>query len=72
MKVAEKFDQVTEHNLPEEITSDKYLNAFATKLMDLSNRLNEIDDDDTFDDAIDIKQDYLPAIREFILNITGL
>lgn len=40
-------------------------------MMGLSNRLNEIEDDDLFDNALDIKEDYLPAIQEFIMNITG-
>jgi hypothetical protein len=53
-------------------TDDKYLNEFAQKLMNLSNRLNEVEDDDVFRDDLDIKTDYLPDIREFIFRVTGL
>lgn len=45
MKVAGTFDEVEDKNLPPEITRNPYLNKFTEKLMDLSNRLNEIDDD---------------------------
>jgi len=72
MKVAEKFKDKEHYELPEEVTKNEYLNKFADKMMNLSNRLNEIEDDDDLDDALDIKEDYLPAIQEFILNITGL
>lgn len=72
MKIAENFDEITLHDLPSEIIKNKYLSLFADKLMHLSNRLNEIDEEDEFTDDLDIKEDYLPAIREFIANITGL
>lgn len=70
VKVATKYSEKINHDLPEQITKDKYLNAFADKMMKLSNRLNEVEHE--FDDAIDIKENYLPAIQEFILNINGL
>ena len=54
------------------LSQSKYLNDFAQKLMNLSNRLNEIEDDDYLRDDIDIKEDYLPDIREFIFKVTGL
>jgi len=54
------------------LSQSKYLNDFAQKLMDLSNRLNEIEDDDYLRDDIDIKEDYLSDIREFIFKVTGL
>ena len=55
-------------------TDDKYLNEFAQKLMNLSNRLNEVEDedDDVFRDDLDIDTDYLPDIRGFIFRFTGL
>lgn len=71
IKIAESFNDVSEHNLSPEILGNEYINKFATKMMKLSNRLNEIEDDELRDD-FDIKEDYLPALREFILNITGL
>ena len=66
-KVAETFDEIEIRQLPESVVHDPYINAFAEKLMHLSNRLNEAGRDDW-----DIAADYLPAIREFIANITGL
>ena len=72
MKVATKFEEKEYKNLPLEVTKNEYLNEFADKMMNLSNRLNEIEDDDYFRDDLDIKEDYLPAIQEFILNINGL
>ena len=72
MKVATTFEEKEDRNLPLEVTKNEYLNKFADKMMNLSNRLNEIEDDDDFRDDIDIKEDYLPAIQEFIMNITGL
>lgn len=72
MKIATKFEEKEDKNLPLEVTKNEYLNKFADKLMSLSNRLNEIEDDDDFRDDLDIKEDYLPAIQEFIMNITGL
>lgn len=72
MKIATKFEEKEDRNLPLEVTKNEYLNKFADKMMYLSNRLNEIEDDDDFRDDLDIKEDYLPAIQEFIMNITGL
>jgi len=72
MKVATKFEEKEDRNLPLQITKNEYLNKFADKMMHLSNRLNEIEDDDDFADDLDIKKDYLPAIQEFIMNINGL
>jgi len=72
MRVAKTFEEVEDKKIPQEIFKNEYLNKFANKMMELSNRLNEIDDNDVFADDLDIKKDYLPAIREFILNITGL
>lgn len=72
MKIATTFEEKEDRNLPLEVTKNEYLNKFAYKLMSLSNRLNEIEDDDDFRDDLDIKEDYLPAIQEFIMNITGL
>ena len=68
MKIAETFEQVEEKKLNLNVVADPYLNAFAEKMMKLSNTLAE----DEWVDIDDIKEDYLPAIREFILNITGL
>jgi hypothetical protein len=72
MKVAETFEQKEIKNLPKEVYANEYLNKFADKMMHLSNRLNQADDNDDFADDIDIKRDYLPAIQEFISNINGL
>ena len=72
MKVATKFEEKEDRNLPVEVTKNEYINKFADKMMLLSNRLNEIEDNDDFADDLDIKEDYLPAIQEFILNINGL
>lgn len=71
-KIATNFKEVKHFNLPAEITNHPYIAAFADKMMTLSNRLNEIEDGDEFNDAADIKEEYLPAIREFIWNTTGL
>jgi len=54
MKIAEKFEDKEYKGLSVEISKNEYLNSFADKLMNLSNRLNEIDDD--FDDELDIKE----------------
>ncbi len=51
---------------------DEFIQNFAQDMMNLSNRLNEVEDDDTFRDEIDIKEDYLPKIRQFIATTTGL
>lgn len=72
MKIAKTFDEKEYKNLSSEIMNNHYLQQFAEKMMELSNRLNEIEDDDVLRDDIDIKEDYLPAIQEFIMNITGL
>lgn len=72
MKIANTFEEKTMYSLPKEVIENEYIQKFADKLMGLSNRLNEVDNSDVFDDAFDIKEDYLPAIQEFILNITGL
>ena len=48
---------------------EKYLNNFANKMKLLNNRLHEIDDDDLFDDALDIKEEYLGDIQAFIETI---
>ena len=68
MKVAQTFDEVEEKKLDFNIKADPYINAFAQKMMEFSNDLNE----NEWLDTDDIKEEYLPAIREFILNITGL
>lgn len=52
--------------------SEEYLNQFAQKMMHLSNRLNCIEDDAEFADDLDIKEDYLMVIREFIAKTTGM
>ena len=72
MRAATTFEEKEDRNLPLEVTKNEYLNKFADKMMNLSNRLNEIEDDDDFRDDLDIKEDYLPAVQEFIMNITGL
>jgi len=72
MKIAKTFDEKEYKNLSSEIMNNHYLQQFAEKMMELSNRLHEIEDDDVLRDDIDIKDDYLPAIQEFIMNITGL
>ena len=68
MKIAKNFDQIEEKQLDFIIIADPYINAFAQRMMELSDDLNE---DDSLD-VDDIKEKYLPAIREFIFNITGL
>ena len=74
MKVARKFEEITEYNLPRSITDNEYLNKFASKMMSLSNELDDVEEDIDYNDneLYDLKEKYLPAIREFILNITGL
>jgi len=72
MKIAKTFDEKEYKDLSSEIMNNQYLQQFVEKMMELSNRLNEIEDDDVLRDDIDIKDDYLPAIQEFIMNITGL
>ena len=72
IKIATNFDEIQEHELSKGIMDNPYLQQFANKMMELSNRLNEIEDVEQGDlesDDYDIKEDYLPAIREFILNI---
>jgi hypothetical protein len=51
---------------------DKFIKGFAQHMMNLSNRLNEFEDEDGFRDDHDIKEDYLPKIRQFIAHTTGL
>lgn len=54
---------------------DKFIQKFANKMMKLSNRLNEIKDVKKGyieSDDYDIKQDYLPTIRDFIYNTKGM
>jgi hypothetical protein len=51
---------------------DKFIQGFAQHMMNLSNRLNECEDEDDFRDDHDIKEDYLPKIRQFIAHTTGL
>jgi len=68
MKVAQTFDEVEEKKLDLNIIADPYINTFAQKMMEFSNDLNE----NEWLNTDDIKEEYLPAIREFILNITGL
>lgn len=73
IKIATNFNEIEEYNLPEEVLSNPYLQQFANQMMRLSNRLNEIEECEEGyieSDDLDIKEDYLPAIREFILNIT--
>lgn len=70
-KTANTFDDIQEISLPKEVRNHPYLQAFAERMMKLSNRLNEIEDNTSRDDY-DIQEDYLPAIREFIINFTGL
>jgi hypothetical protein len=72
IKIATNFDEIQEHELSKVIIDNPYLQQFANKMMELSNRLNEIEDVEEGyieSDDYDIKEDYLPAIREFILNI---
>ncbi len=72
IKIATNFDEIQEHALLKVIVDNPYLQQFANKMMELSNRLNEIEDVEEGSiesDDYDIKEDYLPAIREFILNI---
>jgi len=76
IKIAETFDDIQEHNLSKEILENPYLQQFANKMMELSNRLNEIEEleDEGYiePDDYDIREDYLPAIREFIINIANM
>ena len=54
---------------------DKFIQKFANKMMNLSNRLNEIEDvEEGYIESVDfdIKQDYLPIIRDFIYQTTGM
>ena len=54
---------------------DKFIQKFANKMMLLSNRLNEIEDVEEGyieSDDYDIKEDYLPDIRDFIYKTTGM
>lgn len=58
--------------LTKEIYDNPYLKNFTDKMMLLSNRLNEIGYNDTIDDVLDIKEDFLPFIRDFIYRMNGL
>ena len=54
---------------------DKFIQKFANKMMLLSNRLNEIEDVEEGyieSDDYDIKEDYLPDIRDFIYKTAGM
>ena len=54
---------------------DKFIQKFANKMMLLSNRLNEIEDVEEGyieSDDYDIKEDYLPDIRDFIYKTVGM
>ena len=74
MKIATKFQKVNSNLISKEARNDEYINAFCQKLMNLSNRLVEVieDDDNDMRDDADIVEDYLAAIREFIANVSGL
>lgn len=74
MEIANDFSKVKDYNLSKEIKENEYIKKFADRMMDLSNRLNEVEDDPDKEwrDDEDIYENYLPCIREFILNITGL
>jgi ATP-dependent helicase/DNAse subunit B len=76
IKIAKTFDEIQQHNLSKVILENSYLQQFANKMMELSNRLNEIEqlEDEGYiePDDYDIKEDYLPAIREFIVNIANM
>jgi len=74
MEIANDFSKVKDYNLSKEIKENEYIKKFAGKMIDLSNRLNKVEDDPDKEwrDDEDIYEDYAPCIREFILNITGL
>ena len=72
MEIANDFSKVKDYNLSKEIKENEYIKKFADRMMDLSNRLNELECGETWRDDEDIYEDYAPCIREFILNITGL
>lgn len=59
MKIAKTFDQVEEKQLDLSVISDPYINAFAQRMMELSNDLNE---DDSLD-VDDIKEEYFGCYR---------
>jgi len=75
IKIAKTFDEIQEHNISKVILENSYLQQFANKMMELSNRLNEIEEVEIGciePDDYDIREDYLPAIREFIVNIANM
>lgn len=71
MKIANRMEEIEPKELTKEVRECEYIRVFVSKMMSLSNRLNEIDDDDEFNDALDIKENYLPAIQEFIFSVEG-
>lgn len=71
MKIARTFKEKESKDLPTEVLRNEYLQAFAQKMVHLSNRLNEVEDDDEYRDDFDIKEEYLPAIQEFFQNMEG-
>lgn len=70
IKIARKFREVETYQFDvKEFHHNPYLEEFVEQMKRLSNRLNEIEDD--FDDAWDIKEDFHPAIQQFIFTVEG-
>lgn len=67
MKVAKNWDDVETGKTTPEVINDPYIKAFADMLMDLSNDAN-----DEHCNSRWVLNEYMPAIREFIANVTGL
>jgi len=66
------MDDVELLSIPQEVRDNKYIKHFANVMMRLSNELNDVDEDDEFSELKDVRDDFSPEIRRFILTITGL
>lgn len=71
MKIATTFDEIETGKISTAAANDPYIQAFAQQLMSMSNTLNEAEYDPYIDVAV-ITEEFLPSIREFIANTTGL
>jgi hypothetical protein len=71
MKIAATFNEIETGKISPDAANDKYIQAFAQKMMEMSNMLVESEEDAYIDVEV-IKDEFLPSIREFIANTTGL
>ena len=70
IKIAKKFGEIETYQFDvDEFHLNPYLYEFVEQMKLLSNRLHEVEEQ--FDDAEDIKEDFHPAIQQFIFTVEG-